>query len=972
MGMTVLLSAMLSCNSEMDIPSPEALDDIASEEVVWMDLTLDASLFPETRTTYDEEGNGLKTRWEANDAIGLFVEMIVKTTQTNASGAATVSTSTQLMGFPLTASSLSNDGRIASFSGSIPAYMKQVSGRITTEIQLSENGVATGIPVLAVYPLTAESTLTNIDPYPTGSGSVSISVLGTALSIANQAGLRDELKNSAIMSASGTLKTVIVGSGQSRTIRGSLDSPLSFKQDVALLHLSHVFIGTAGEIGNPCDFNMTLTLSGDGIGSQAAVSSSGVSATAGAISLTLTAEDVFDVDDNPVWSDELGRYVLPEDCGKGVLFNSSDCDMDGGAFYLEDVYFAFLPKNFQAGTQLKLHSSSGGKVFEYIWNARTAYEPGKVYHLRDKAMSNYQTFQNGDALVYFNEDNAQYRYLQGETFKIGDEKILYVRTHEDFLNLIHGSDIPFWESSNEAVVRVDNGRMVCLKGGTATITATDAEGHSASSTITVSQSSFDGNDYLTANIPEEDMILSANKPVALVFQSETLQLEVRKNDGSISYPKDYTWYVGPNRTADVSVDENGLVTRLSSGEAEICARDKNGEIRRVIVAAQDSNPGLVFCDEDRRRLKNNDPSNGFLSLSKSAYGRCFAFLYVKPGEDGDKFETVSSLNSSVNYLTMEKVEDIVGNVAFGDVVHTSFISPTYPPYRNVFYSGDAPAMSLYKVSYNGPHGKVSLDWLYVIHDTVQIYMDALPTAQSYIDPVGGEVAIQVVAHSYFNFPIEWKMVSPSWSDYDPGQGPLKNHDAPWTTPNVEPCTVIAQIPMKKTGEVHSVYISLQASTAGNRGGTITTISLFPTIASASLEAIPVKHDSVTENINLEDYVEWRPSTQILSLGAGCGFVQGANSSRTKVGAELKLLYRGRNNAWLDLATSPLTSHVTVSTSCDAGFYFDAYNFYHSNIISEVLYAVRRPSSTVSGHLYITDGLGYRKSAMVLVYPDKVP
>lgn len=957
----VFLAALaLSCNKEQEVTTP--LRDTEEEGVFYvsmMDLSLDANTGePSTRTTLEKDGNSLKTKWLNTDKIGILVPANLK--RTPYGGASVLSQG--YVGFPLGQPTIYAEGRTAVFSGTVPAYMRVRSGSGQNSVVV-ETALREGV-ISAFYPTMAS---TSVSAVVSESGSttetVSLLNLSESISIGTQSGTLAGLANYAIMTATGDL---IINDLRQPPI-GKLTSPLNFRQEVAVLHIDHMLLGLADEID--MSEGLTLTLSGSGIGNSVSFSSSTGQKTVaeGNIVITLTEDDIYEVEPED-WDDAKDRYALPEGCGK-VIMHTDEADMDGGTYYLEDMYVAFIPKNFQSGAELSLTATGTGYGTDfqgdYLWNARTAYQAGKVYHLRDKKMQASKLLPSGSSLAYYDDG---YKPLDGASFLADDEFWLYVQSGADVNQVF---EFAYASTSNEKVAQVEDGKLICIGNGTAEITVKDKNGNTLSAQITVIKHYFSSNSYLTADIDPEDIIVQDNKPVALVFAGETLQLMIKKGD-EILDPRHFTWSVGSNRTADVSVDENGLVTRHSNGEAEIYARDKNGESRTIIVAAQDSNASLVFCDEDGRKLQNYQLANG-LALSKNYRGKWLAPILVKPAEGQGRYTTVSHLErrSYVNYLTVEKYsdEDNWVPVQFGTV----YDHLDRPAYTDVFYSsGDEPALSTYKVTYNGPYGKVSLNYLFVLHDKITIEMDDLTFEQGCLSPAGGRVPIHIVASSSFAFPIEWEMISPSWSDYDPGEGPLITYDAPWTTESWMPFTLVAQIPMKKTGEVHNVTVLLQATTAGNRGGVTRYFSLFPTIKNSSIEAIPVKHDSVTENINLADYVEWSSSNQVLSLGTGCGFVSGATSTRTKVGAELKLVFHNRNNAWLNLATSPLYSHITVSTSCDAGYYFSAYNFYHSNVISEVIYGVQRPSSTVSGYLTITDGLGNTKTATVLVYPDKVP
>ncbi len=958
MAAALLAALALSCNKEQDVSAP--LRDAAEEEGVFyvrmMDLTLDAQTGdPSTRTTIEKDGNGLKTRWLSADKIGILVPAGVETTI----DAGTPVLRQGYMGFPLGQPALYDEGRTAVFSGTVPAYMKvtERSGRTTTTIITTVQGG----PIKAFYPtMRAQSVSAVVSDGGTTTTTVPLLDLSRPISIDSQSGTLAGLADNAIMTATGELTI--------NTFRqqGRLASPMAFKQEVAVLHIDHMWLGYGDEID--MSQGLTVTLHGAGIGKSVTFSSTTgqKTVTAGDIVINLTEDDVYEAEPED-WDDEKGRSVLPEGCGKVILWDTSVADMNGGTYSLEDVYIAFLPKSFQSGAELSLTAvgTGYGNDFqgEYLWNARTAYQAGKVYHLRDKEMQTYMMLPSGSTLTYYDDG---YKPLDGAGFMTGETFWLYVESGGD---VNQAAQFAYVSSSNENVARVEESKLICVGKGTAEITVKDKNGNTLSAQITVTRDSFGYSSYITADLDPEDIIFRGDKPAALVFAGETLQLQI-KNQEEYLNPRHFTWSVADG-SAVVSVDEKGLVTRLSSGEARIRAYDVNGDSRSIIVAAQEPNPSVVFCDEDGRELINHQFGEGSLVMSKTMEGKWYASPYLKPTGGGDMLSTASALNSVISYLIVEKLSDDRETVVdFGGLTYNNSSTVRL---HNVFYSkGDEPALSRFKVTYNGPHGKVCLSDLYVLHDKITITASNLAFEQRCLSPAGGKVLIPLLATSSFFFPIEWEMISPSWSDYDPGQSPLMLYDAPWTTDSGTSFSVGAQIPMKKTGEIHAVTVVLRASTLGNRTGVSTNFALFPSIKNASFAVTPVKHDSVTEDIELADYVAWSSSNQVLSLGAGCGFVPDAYSSRTKVGAGLKLVYPGRNNGWLDLAISPLYTHISVSTSCDAGYYFTAYNLYHSDLYSEVVYAVHRPDSAVSGYLYITDGLDYQKTATVILYPDKVP
>lgn len=118
-----------------------------------------------------------------------------------------------------------------------------------------------------------------------------------------------------------------------------------------------------------------------------------------------------------------------------------------------------------------------------------------------------------------------------------------------------------WGSSNNAVATVNNGVVTGISAGTATITATaaDGSGHSANCTVTVS-----------APILVDSIALSKTSTELAVGSSETLTVAVAPTNAS---NKTINW--SSNNTAVATVD-NGTVRAVSAGTAVITAAAADG------------------------------------------------------------------------------------------------------------------------------------------------------------------------------------------------------------------------------------------------------------------------------------------------------------------------------------------------------------------------------------------------------------
>ncbi len=118
-----------------------------------------------------------------------------------------------------------------------------------------------------------------------------------------------------------------------------------------------------------------------------------------------------------------------------------------------------------------------------------------------------------------------------------------------------------WSSSNDAVATVDaNGLVTAVASGTATITATTADGSnlSASCAVTVKQLAVS---------------LTLDKTAAEVTVGETLQLTATVVPDNTSNPA-VTWSSGNDAIA--TVDETGKVTAIAAGTATITATTTDG------------------------------------------------------------------------------------------------------------------------------------------------------------------------------------------------------------------------------------------------------------------------------------------------------------------------------------------------------------------------------------------------------------
>ena len=139
-----------------------------------------------------------------------------------------------------------------------------------------------------------------------------------------------------------------------------------------------------------------------------------------------------------------------------------------------------------------------------------------------------------------------------------------------------------WTSSDESVATVDDGKVTAVKAGTANITATDSEGHTATCVVNVS------------NIMPESVTLSAT--TLEITETETAQLTatVLPED---AFDKTVIWTSSDETVANV--DENGLVSALKEGTAVITAianADSEVKAECTVTVTRYSGVAAIYAD----------------------------------------------------------------------------------------------------------------------------------------------------------------------------------------------------------------------------------------------------------------------------------------------------------------------------------------------------------------------------------------
>lgn len=134
-----------------------------------------------------------------------------------------------------------------------------------------------------------------------------------------------------------------------------------------------------------------------------------------------------------------------------------------------------------------------------------------------------------------------------------------------------------WSSSDEAVATVDaEGVVTAVKSGTATITAADVEGHTASCEVSVTT-------------PAAGVTLDFEDVTVVKGQTVTLTATVDPEDAD---DKAVTWTVADESVATVS--QTGVVTGVKSGETTVTATDVNGNAATCAVKVVTPATGITL------------------------------------------------------------------------------------------------------------------------------------------------------------------------------------------------------------------------------------------------------------------------------------------------------------------------------------------------------------------------------------------
>ena len=177
------------------------------------------------------------------------------------------------------------------------------------------------------------------------------------------------------------------------------------------------------------------------------------------------------------------------------------------------------------------------------------------------------------------------------TLAIEDGDALTIDLKSTFQLTVTATDIDAplrWESSNPSLVDVDqNGLVTAYKVGSAVVTVySDEYGLSDSILITVIH-----------DVPVKKITLAPNPLELMIGESGTISANITPFDAT---DKTLTWSTSNPSVA--TVDDNGYVTSIASGSAEIIAKASNGVMASCTVYVSDYHTkGLMFTTSQDRR-----------------------------------------------------------------------------------------------------------------------------------------------------------------------------------------------------------------------------------------------------------------------------------------------------------------------------------------------------------------------------------
>ena len=188
-----------------------------------------------------------------------------------------------------------------------------------------------------------------------------------------------------------------------------------------------------------------------------------------------------------------------------------------------------------------------------------------------------------------------------------------------------------WTSSNTSVATVSNGTVKAVAQGTATITARNANGNTATCTVTVTPKAATG------------ISLNKSSMTLTVGSSETLTATVTPSDAT---NKTVTWSSSNTGVATVS---NGTVKAIAQGTATITAKNSSGNTATCTVKVNPKAATGISLNKT--------------SLTLTVGNSATLTATVTPSDAGNKTVTWTSSNTSVATVSNGTVKAIAKGTA---------------------------------------------------------------------------------------------------------------------------------------------------------------------------------------------------------------------------------------------------------------------------------------------------------------------
>ena len=201
-----------------------------------------------------------------------------------------------------------------------------------------------------------------------------------------------------------------------------------------------------------------------------------------------------------------------------------------------------------------------------------------------------------------------------------------------------------WSSNNTGVATVSNGKVTAVKSGTATITATTANGKQDTCQVTVKTSPA------SITVSPSTLNLDIN-----LDGKKTADLTVTYNPTNSDVNKEIAWSSNNTGVATVS---NGKVTAVKSGTATITAKTANGKTATCTVTVTTSPSGITL----------NKPK-ATIDISKTATLQLQATL--SPTGLVDTNKTVTWTSSNPNAATVSSSGLVTGKIPNQTVIITA-------------------------------------------------------------------------------------------------------------------------------------------------------------------------------------------------------------------------------------------------------------------------------------------------------------